>query len=360
MEIVLADNKRDQGEFLAFRRGLYKEGKAFIDNNYFMIREVFKCRTSFIEGKYIHPISIVDSGKILCQAVIIYTEDLPEYIHISFFESLHNQEEAVGLLVKRAREYGKNYNCKRIVAGLNGHVNYGLGFLNSHFDEMNSFSVASNPKYYNEYFSKLDFRRVNLNIYKVDAIDNRLDKYKSVLDRINKNYTFKNFDKKQFEFYSKKFTDLNNSSFENHRYYYKRKYKEDMEMLKELFLCMKEDSLIFAFKGDRPVGFILWYPDFNELGKKGVIFGVKHFFKNIFLNKNIETGKIMEFGVLEEYRKTGLALGLINQVINAMRNYKIKKIETSWVLEENIDSNIVCKAVCDRKYKSYVVYEKDI
>jgi hypothetical protein len=36
------------------------------------------------------------------------------------------------------------------------------------------------------------------------------------------------------------------------------------------------------------------------------------------------------------------------------------KAETSWILEENLDSNRVCQSVCHEKYKGYVAYEKEI
>ncbi len=177
---------------------------------------------------------------------------------------------------------------------------------------------------------------------------------------MNKNYTFKFFDKKQFEYYANIYTDLNNKSFVNHRYYYKRNYKEDIEMLKELFLFMKEESLIFAFEGDVPVGFVMWYPDFNRLVKKGDYFGAKHFFKNIFFNKKIKTVKVMEYGILDEYRKVGLPIGLLNKIFEHIKDKHYRDLETSWILEENIDSNSVCQAICDDLYKRYVVYEKRI
>lgn len=131
-------------------------------------------------------------------------------------------------------------------------------------------------------------------------------------------------------------------------------------MLRELFLFMKEDSLIFAFQGEKPVGFILWYPDYNELGQKGDIFGVKHFVKNLVWGSRIKTAKIMEYGVLEENRRSGLALALISQVFESLKSYSVTRAETSWILEENRDSNSFCQAICDGGYKDYVTYEKDI
>ena len=60
---------------------------------------------------------------------------------------------------------------------------------------------------------------------------------------------------------------------------------------------MKEDSLVFAYHNGKPVGFIMWYPDWNELAAPGEAFGTKHFFLNLLKGKSIRTGKVMEYGV---------------------------------------------------------------
>ncbi len=123
---------------------------------------------------------------------------------------------------------------------------------------------------------------------------------------------------------------------------------------------MKPESLIFAFYGEKPVGFIMWYPDFNELVEGGHSFGLWTYLKNLFLSKKIKKAKVTEIGILEEYRNSGLALGLINQACLKINELGISSGESSWVLEENVDSNSICKAFCDSLYKRYVVYERDI
>lgn len=360
MKIVEVTDRRAQKKFIAFRKKIYKNQSVFVDNNLFVLKELFQRKTSFTEQKRIFVYNVEEDDVVVCQGLIIYAEQLPEYIQLCFFESEPNQDSAVKLLVEKAMELGREFHCERLVIGLNGHVNYGLGFLNSDYDSKNTFSSSVNPEYYNTYFRQLDCEEVHLNTYKIDTIDNRLNRYQAILNKLNKNYTFRYFDKKQFDADSKIYTDLNNICFKHHRYYYPRAYAEDREMLKELFLFMKEDSLVFAFDKDKPVGFIMWYPDFNELAKPGEAFGTKHFLKNLLYNKKIETAKIMEFGVLEEYRTVGLPLALIQQIFLALPNYNISKVDTSWILAENKDSNSVCQAVCDDLYKRFVVYEKRI
>ncbi len=360
MNIVNVVSKKEQNIFLKFRRKIYKANPKFVDNNSIMIKQVFSKATAFVEEKEIFPLYVEDDGKILCEGIVVYAKKLSDYIQLCFFEAEENVFDAVKMLVDKAIEIGKSFNCEKLVIGLCGHVNYGLGFLCTNFDSKNSFSGSINPSYYIDYFKKFDLDEIMLNTYLFDEVNNHLDKYSAIIEKIEKNYTFKFFDKKKFDYFAKIYTDLNNKTFPNHRYYYERNYKEDIEMLKELFLFMKEESLIFAFKGDEPVGFIMWYPDFNELVKEGEAFGVKTFIRNLFLYKKIKRAKIMEFGVIDEYRNSGLAIALVNRAGEEMKKSGIEFGESSWILDENDNSNGVTASISKEMYKRYVVYEKTI
>jgi hypothetical protein len=68
----------------------------------------------------------------------------------------------------------------------------------------------------------------------------------------------------------------------------------------------------------------------------------------------------MEYGILDEYRKVGIPICLLNKIFEVVKGRHFTNVETSWILEENKDSNSVCEAVCDELYKRYVVYEKRI
>lgn len=361
MNITEVKSKAEQKKFLAFRREILGKNSHFVDNDIFMIKDLFAGKTSFTNNKEVKVYYVEEDGRILCEGMAVYTEQLKEYIQLSFFVSREGTDEAVTMLTDEVVKVGKAFGCTRLVIGLNGHVNYGLGLLASGYEKGNSFGSAINHEYFNTYFKNMGCEEITMSTYHIEKIDKQLERYAAFLRKVERNYTFKCFDKKHFEEYAKIYTDLNNLCFNHHRYYYPRSYQEDIEMLKELFLFMKEDSLIFAFDGDKPVAFIMWYPDFNELAKPGEAFGAKHFIKNLFLNKKLNTAKVMEYGVLEEYRTVGMPLVLIHQVfLKIVANYGATRAETSWVLDENTDSSGFCKAVCDGVYKRYIVYEKEI
>lgn len=368
MRILEANTKQTQKEFLNFRRRIYKDS-VYVDNNYVLVQEVFGGKLHFMTEMDIFPVMVLDgeektsgneSGEVLCEGMVVYTKELPDYVQLCFFESLPDANEAVNCLLEYAIEKGRARKAKKLVVGLYGHVNYGLGLLSSHFEQKNSFSSGCNPEYYIDYFKKQSFEEIGLNSYVIEAVDQRLDRYSALIHKLERNYEFRYFDKKNYDHWAELYTDLNNECFAGHRYYYRRQYIDDKEMLKELFLFMKEDSLIFAFQNGEPAGFIMWYPDYNELAKSGEVFGAKHFVKNVFMNKKIKTAKIMEFGVREDYQKAGLPLGLVYKVGEAMKNYGCTRVESSWILAENSDSNSVCAAICDGIYKKYCVFERDI
>lgn len=362
MRAVVIETRKQKKQFIKFRKRIYRKNSNFVDDNLGMIKQLFSGKTCFLDNKKVFPICVLDNeSNIRCQCVCVYADGLSDYIQVCFFESLEDQFEAVEVMIKKVIEIGKKYGANKLVVGLNGHVNYGLGLLADHFDLKNSFGVSANPESYNDYFKKMEFNEVFLNTYLWSSSrGNRLEPFRSIIDKIDSAYTFKFFDKNRFDYYSKIYTDLNNECFKNHRYYYKRNYNEDEEMLKELFCFMKPESLIFAFYGEKPVGFILWYPDFNELVSGGHSFGTWTYLKNLFLYKKIRKAKIVEIGVLKEYRNSGLAIGLVNQACLRIGELGIDKGESSWILDENLDSNSICKAFCDGLYKRYVVYEKDI
>ena len=361
MKLTVAKTAKEQKDFLRFRRSIYSGNKRYIDDNYFMLCEIFSAKLNFNKSIKYYPVNVMsDEGGVLCQGVIVYAPRLPGYVQLCFFESLPHAEEAVKMLCDIACEYGRRLGCRKLVVGLNGHVNYGLGLQASHFDERNSFSSPGNPMYYPGYFRKAGFDEIRLNSYLTDPLEDPLSKYANIIKRLKKNYSFRKFDLRRFDEDSKIYTDLNNLCFSEHPYYYKREYEDDKEMLKELFMFMKEDSIIYAYREDEPVGFIMWYPDFNELAARGESFGTVHFFRNKLKAGKIKTAKVMEYGVLEKYRGRGLPMGLINSAYQIIKRRGFTRVETSWIMEDNEDSNSFCRATCGGLYKRYSVFEKDI
>ena len=196
MEIVEVKSRKAQNQFLAFRKQLYSKSP-FVDNNYIRAKEVFDGKPNFMKQTDVFPVMIKeDKNSILCEGMVVYSKELPDYVQLCFFESLPGQKDAVRELIQYAKEKGKERNCRKLGVGLDGHVNSGLGLLTSHFDSKNSFSAGCNPKYYIDYFRTKEWEEITLNSYVIDKVDNRLNKYGALIRKLEAGYEFKYFDKK--------------------------------------------------------------------------------------------------------------------------------------------------------------------
>ena len=95
MEIVEVKSGKTQNQFLAFRKQLYSKSP-FVDNNYILAKEVFDGKLNFMKQTDVFPVMIKeDKNSILCEGMVVYSKELPDYVQLCFFESLPGQKDAV-------------------------------------------------------------------------------------------------------------------------------------------------------------------------------------------------------------------------------------------------------------------------
>ena len=60
MQLKTVEEKKDKKQFLSFREKKYKSEAKYIDNNYFMIEEIFAEKLHFTQNLKITPVMILD------------------------------------------------------------------------------------------------------------------------------------------------------------------------------------------------------------------------------------------------------------------------------------------------------------
>jgi ribosomal protein S18 acetylase RimI-like enzyme len=83
-------------------------------------------------------------------------------------------------------------------------------------------------------------------------------------------------------------------------------------LFKPFRFLLDNENLIIAEIDGKPVGFFLWYPDFNELVASQRDLNVLDVIK-YRLGKPIDTFRFTEIGILPEYQGSPVALALINK-----------------------------------------------
>ena len=118
-----------------------------------------------------------------------------------------------------------------------------------------------------------------------------------------------------------------------------------------------------AEMGSQPAGFILALPDINvvlrnldgRLTRFGLPIGL---IKLLSCKKRIYKGRLIALGVVEEYRRYGIAEMLVLRVIEETMIKRGITGEMSMTLEDNFMINRFLEAIGAQRYKTYRIYSK--
>ncbi len=343
------------GDYKQLLNKVYENNPCYRDSLSRTVKSILQSKLEICNSSWIQGVMIKEKGQIVAACLYCIVDRMEDTLQMAYFESLENKEEAVHLLIDYGRKIAQDHGIQKILIGLNLHVNYGLGFLASHFQTAQSLGSAYHPPYYVKYFAPLATETIDLISYQANMgfFDFKLNQ--RVKDRIRSKYQVRKANFKKLEQEAKHYTRINNQAFQTHRFYYQRRVEEDLELFKEYRLFLKEENLLFLQYEDEPVGFMLWYPDFNQLTKPGETLGVKALIKSRLFPTKINRFKLVELGVVPKHQKSGGVWLLFDQCYQIVKDrYEI--CESGWILDENKDSKAFGERWGDQIYKQYQVF----
>jgi GNAT superfamily N-acetyltransferase len=281
--------------------------------------------TEFHKHATVKFFAVEDDNEMVARFAFIYDHKLPDYLQVSFFEAHPNLDGLWKLIKSEARTHFKG--VPKVVVGLNGHLNYGAGFLLNHFG-----------RWFNQYNIKRLIRGVKTRPMNKKNIKQEIAIY----------------------------TELNNKCFKEHPYWADRTIKEDLELFYPFRYLLKDENLIFAEYNGEPIGFFLWYPDFNQLvnGSRDLnVFDVIKYKSGLHIN----TFRFAEIGILPKYRRTSVNIALIQHCVNYIERLNIEYCECGFIFEENVESIALMKRFMNRffehevePYRRFAVFEGEL
>ncbi|MFA9422404.1 MAG: hypothetical protein ACERLG_02430 [Sedimentibacter sp.] len=342
--------------FLNFYKKQYLNHPLKRDSLSGLVKGLLYGKSELCKSVDLDPIMVVHDGKIIMICILAFAYRMPNYIQIGFFESEEFNMDGFMLIMDRAEKLAREKGASTISASLNIHVNYGLGFLASDYDKKQSFGMAHNPKFIHEYFERTGFKSIDMVSYKKDMTNMDTLLNDDVRKKLETRYTVRKADLDNLEYECSVYTEVNNQAFSDHLFYYLRKKEEDYELFKDLKFLLKPENLLFVEREGKPVGFMLWYPDFNQLMIPTETVGIRTVIKNNLFSNKITTFKIVEMGVIPSEKNKGAILALFDYCFKCTKG-KFDNFESGWILSENTKSkNFGIKwADCESKhYKAYI------
>jgi GNAT superfamily N-acetyltransferase len=352
MEIKVDVHWRDH---VALTTEVYRHYHQYRDSMSLMIKDIVSGESLFSRHIEKSLVGVYDSGKLLASAMLISSEKFPDYLSMAFFEALDNPA-AVMMLLDHAKTSAAARGIGTVIAGINGHMNYGMGLLCDNFDKPVSFGSAFNPPYYYNILKGYADKEHDLTSYVFDLASIDFAKFQALFDRLNKRFKYRVANFKHLEREIESYTRLINGCFGDHPFYWERTTAENYEMYEAFRLFWRGENLIIAEDEGQAVGYILWHPDFNELIPPGKSIGLTTFLKYRIGWPKITRYKIAEIGVLPQYHGSGLIFGLLHNCFNLAKD-RYFQCESGWIMNDNFLSRSLTSHFGGTEYKHYKVLE---
>jgi ribosomal protein S18 acetylase RimI-like enzyme len=321
----------DFQKFYSFGSMLYKDNPHYRDTEHDVLKMLVERKSVFFRHARIQAMLVTDdAGGILGRFCMVVDEHCPDVVQVAFFEALpgiSNLAEGIAAQCKKSFP-----QCSKLIVGLNAHLNYGAGFLCSRFDEAPVFGLPYSMDYYPEYFKAFELKKMFSFRYPAEPF----------FEYYNSRKRHKDSDKVKVRTMRKKrlkediaiYTYLNNASFQKHIYWSDRTEEEDYEIFKPFKPMLDEENLLIAEVDGKPAGFLLWYPDFNQLVKGSGHIGIFEWLR-FRVRNHIDTFRFTEFGVHAEYRNSMIVDEMIRKLSEIIEKTPYRTLEGGFIFEEN-------------------------
>src|SRR5436189_5917631 len=136
-------------------------------------------------------------------------------------------------------------------------------------------------------------------------------------------------------------------------------------MTHELKQLVIPEFTLIAEVGDEPAGLILCVPDINaalrHINGRLTTFGLPiGLVKLLYHKSRTRTARLIALGVIEKYRRTGIAEMLVLRIVEDAMIKRGITGELSMTLEDNFMINRFLEAIGAQRYKTYRIYSKSI
>jgi hypothetical protein len=352
LETIKVRTNKQKQEYISFIYRVYRDDSNFRDLNLLFVKNFLWQKDTHAKRCIVQPMIIKDNNDIKAVGTFIYAQDMKE-LRLSFLEFLPSAQKYLEELLRQGKIIAQNHGLEKIVIGINGHISYGLGILvgkNNDFE----FNANYNPFYYSVELDALNLTKKKAYSYIYSLTTSIFNK--DIIDNVYNTYDFRSMSKQNFKNEMLLFGDLCDKVMCGTPYYSTKTKEEMYELMKQMKPLLKNEDIIFAMKDGKEVGFIFTHPDFADFMTKTRVNPVAVFLKNRFRKANKLIYNII--GVLPEYQKTALAFGLIHQTVNLCEGYK--KVVSSFVLEENVQSTKACRIFSQGIEREYNLYELEV
>ena len=284
-------------------------------------------------------------------------------VFFGLYESYDDLDTARALLGQVA-VWGKERGMEILRGPMNLSMNDECAFLLEGFDSPPVVMMPYNPKYYLSLMEKCGLLKAKdllaFFMTRSHEVVSKVDQIVAKI-RIELPVTLRTINMKNLGKETALFKHIYNNAWEKNWGFVPWTENEMEYTVKRFKSVVDPDLVIIAEHEGKPVGFTFAFPNYNEVIKKinGRLtpWGILKFF---YYRKKIKGIRAIVFGILREYRLTGVSYLLYSELEKNAMNKGYEWCETSWQLEDNEPINRFVVSLGGDVYKKYRIFEKKI
>ena len=359
--------RKSLDDFIEFPLTLYSKDPLFVPQLKKQMREHFSEKNPFFRHTDARYLLAISEGRTAGRIVAFVNRNHNDFHHdktgfFGFFECV-NDLSVAGALLDDAARYLKGKGMETMRGPMNFSTNEECGFLREGFDEPPRIMMPYNPPYYNELAEGYGMEKSkDLFAYIYEVQDDLPDKVRRVAAIAEKRgIAARPLNMKKFQDEMKIFRDVYHSAWENNWGFIPMTDAEleyMSSMLKEIII---PEMVIIAEKDGVPVGFMGLVPDFNSvlMHMRGRLNPVS-IVKALYYSRKKTDLRVMLLGIKKEFRNKGVEALLYREGWGPIKRGNYRRVEFSWILEDNIPVQRTIELFGGRIYKKYRIYEKTL
>jgi GNAT superfamily N-acetyltransferase len=283
------------------------------------------------------------------------------------FECINDCDVATSLL-ERTESWLREKGRTEIMGPIDYSTNYVCGLLVDGFQFPPTILTAHNPPYYRELIERCGFTKAK-DWYAWWFADSAkaVAQLRRLAARFNRRCpaSIRSANLKNLRDESRRLRHIYNQAWAKNWGFVPFTEAEIEFMTKELKPLLLPEFAWVAEIEDEPVGFTLCVPDINvalhHLNGRLTRFGLPvGLIKLLFHKSRIRKGRLIALGVVEKYRRAGIAEMLVLRVMEETMVKRGITGELSMTLEDNFMINRFLEAIGAHRYKTYRIYSTPI
>jgi GNAT superfamily N-acetyltransferase len=279
------------------------------------------------------------------------------------FECIDNTQTAKALL-DAACSYHRQESCTSIIGPVNLSTNDESGFLLEGYEHRPTFMCGYSLPYYHSLVEEYGFSKlVDTLAYETHFGHVFPNKYYRAIERAVKNshIRIRRFNRRTSARDIQQIRDVYNESFMSTWGFVPMSEDEAQELGEGLLQFADLDLVWVADYDERPVGFILGFPDLNEiLRHSGGKLGPLTLLRILLPRWSMHNMRVAAFGVLPAYRTLGIESALIWRVHERINSRPYRRIEFSVVMANNRRMRRLLESIGFALTKRYRLYGMEL